>query len=146
MRTAIAMFLTAAVVSGCCCHPSTGKNLAIWHSADATLARRMKAAQTLVPPRTPESTAVQTLGAPAGHWRFNGPIFYAPGCPGYINATNVARADIEQAVYHFSGGDYVTLSFDTGPSPYARRYHPLVGISIGNTNVNNFALYPSGAE
>jgi hypothetical protein len=122
------------------------KNRAIWRSPDASLDQRMDAATQLIPVETKKAKAEQILGTPSRQFQFYGPVFYAPGYPRYESATNVAYCDVSVSYYDFTNGNYVALAFDMGPPDAKRQHQPFLDMWIGNTNVNTFALTPSGKE
>jgi hypothetical protein len=137
--------LLVALVTGCSCFRSAyDKSLAIWRSPDSSLDQRMDAASELISMGTKETKAQHILGEPVSTQSFYGAVFYAPGWPGYVSATNVAGCDIRQDIYSFAGGNYVALSFDMGAPQHKLKEGQLLGISIGNTNVDVFALTPTG--
>jgi hypothetical protein len=145
MRALSALILLVALVAGCSSfQPANDKSLAVWRSPDSTIDQRMEAASRLVPTGTEEAQAQRILGEPADARLFYGPVFYAPGRPGYLSATNVAGCDIRRDLYDFAGGDYVALSFDLGAPQHRWKEGRLLGISIGNTNADTFALTPTG--
>jgi hypothetical protein len=142
-----AITIVMVVTVGCSCFQTNyDKNLAIWRSPDAPQDQRMEAATQLVPVETKKAKAEQILGVPSRHYQFYGPVFYAPGYPRYESATNVAYCDVNVSYYDFTNGNYVALAFDMGPPDAKREHQPFLDMWIGNTNVNTFALTPSGKE
>jgi hypothetical protein len=144
MRTFIALLLPSLLLAGCCCFEPDKQSLAVWHSPDATLDQRMDAAQALVPTRTKQETADRILGQPSRDYQYYGPVFYAPDSCHYKGVTNVVWCNVRKNIYDFTNGDYVALDFDMGPPGAPRKELKLLDIWIGNTNVNQFALTPSG--
>jgi hypothetical protein len=142
LRIMMIVVLTALLAGCSCFQADKDRNLAVWHSQDAPLDQRMEAASQLVPTGMEQTKVQRILGEPTRHFQFCSQVFYAPGYPGYEGATNVAYCSIERDVYDFDGGDYVALDFDTGPSDLMRQTRPVLGISIGNTNVDMFELTP----
>jgi hypothetical protein len=142
------MFLLMVVAAvGCSAfQTSYDKNLAIWRSPDTSPDQRIGAVTQLIPVETKKAKAEQILGMPSRSFQFYGPVFYALGYPCYESATNVAYCDVSVSYYDFTNGNYVALAFDMGPPDAKREHQPFLDTWIGNTNVNTFALTPSGKE